>query len=89
VILQIPHFRIFEKIAVGRCRGLLQVFNGQVDSVSVDRETAQELDVIPAQFHSITLEDIFVLAALNGGSRTAQGKTALQSLTVFGITRRK
>ena len=87
VILQIPHFPHLEKIAVGDVDGLLQVFNGQVDQRSVDRETARKLDIIRRN-HSITLEYIR-LGALNGLIKDGKGKTLYNLYTVFGITKKE
>ncbi|KGF71159.1 hypothetical protein LL06_00760 [Hoeflea sp. BAL378] len=85
VILQIPHFPHLEKISVGDVDGLLQVFNGQVDQRSVDRETARKLDIIRRN-HSITLEYIR-LGALNGLIKDGKGTTLYNLYTVFGITK--
>lgn len=87
VILQIPHFPHLERISVDDVDGLLQVFNGQVEPRSVDRETARKLDLIRRN-HSITLEFIR-LGALKGLIKDGRGKTLYDLYTVFGITKKE
>lgn len=87
VILQIPHFPHLEKVAVGDVDSLLQVFNGQVDPRSVDRETVRKLDIIRRN-HSITLEYIR-LGALKGLIKDGKGKTLYDLYTIFGITKKE
>ncbi len=86
VILQIPHFPHIEAIRVGDLDGVLQVFNGQVEPRSLDRETFRKLGLIRAN-HSITLEYIR-LGMIKGVIKDGRGRTLYDLYTVFGITKK-
>lgn len=87
VILEIPHFPHLEVIRVDDVDGVLQVFNGQVDPVSLDRETARKLNKIRRN-HNITLEYIR-LGMLRGLIKDGAGRTLYDLYDVFGITKKE
>ena len=86
VILQIPHFPHLEKIAVGDIDSVLQVFNGQVEPRSLDREIFNKLRNIRLN-HGITLEYIR-LGMLRGLIKDGSGTTLYDLYQVFGISKK-
>lgn len=85
-IIQIPHFPHIEAIRVGDIDGVLQVFNGQVEPRSLDRETLRKLNAIRKN-HGITLEFIR-LGMLRGLIKDGSGATLYDLYSMFGITKK-
>lgn len=86
VIMEIPHFPHIENISVDDVDGVLQVFNGQVDPRSLDRETFRKLQII-RQKHSITLEYIR-LGMIKGLIKDGRGRTLYDLFDTFDITKK-
>ena len=87
VILQIPHFPAIDKISVADADNVLEVINGQVTEVSMDREVSRKLAKIRMK-HSITREFIRI-GALKGLIKDGRGKTLYDLYTVFNITQKQ
>lgn len=86
VIMEIPHFPHFEAIRVDDVDTVLQVFNGQVNLASLDREIQRKLNKIRRN-HSVTLEFIR-LGMLRGLIKDGKGRVLYDLFNVFDITKK-